>query len=271
MRLRPVFLESGRAALGRIEDMKSKLMLATALAVAVTVTGAAHAKPDANQTAAVADKGRPEADTKRDADRKPADMLEFAGVKQGQTVVDFWPGSGYFTRIFSKAVGAKGTVYSVYPPPRAPADPAKPPPPPAVEAIAADAAYANVKAMKEVPTSLSIPTKADVVWTSQNYHDLHNIKAVDMAAFDKSVFDALKPGGVFVVLDHAAAAGADVTNTLHRIDPAAVRKEVEAAGFKFDGESKVLANPADDHTKGVFDPSLRGKTDQFIYKFRKPK
>ncbi len=251
--------------------MKSKLFLAAALAVAVTA-GGAYAKPDANQMAAVADKARPEADTKRDADRKPAEMLEFAGVKQGQTVVDLIPGGGYFTRIFSKAVGPKGVVYAVSGPPR-PADPSKPaPPPPAQDTIAADANYSNVKSMHApLAGGLQIPTKADVVWTAQNYHDVKNVPNIDMLAFDKAIFDSLKPGGVFVVLDHVAAPGATVTNTLHRIDPAVVKKEVEAAGFKFEGESKALASAADDHTKAVFDPSLRGHTDQFIYKFRKPK
>ncbi len=251
--------------------MKSKLFLAAALAVAVTA-GGAYAKPDANQTAAVADKGRPEADTKRDADRKPAEMLEFAGVKPGQTIVDLIPGGGYFTRIFSKAVGPKGTVYAVGGPPRPSQDPSKPAPNPAQDTIAADANYSNVKSIHApLAGGLSIPTKADVVWTAQNYHDVKNVPNIDMLAFDKAIYDALKPGGVFVVLDHAAAPGAMVTNTLHRIDPAVVKKEVEAAGFKFEGESKVLANAADDHTKAVFDPSLRGHTDQFIYKFRKPK
>ncbi len=251
--------------------MKSKLFAAAALAVIVTA-GGAYAKPDANQMAAVADKARPEADSKRDADRKPADMLEFAGVKQGQTVVDLIPGGGYFTRIFSKAVGAKGTVYAVGGPPR-PADPSKPaPPPPAQDTIAADANYSNVKSIHApLASGLSIPTKADLVWTAQNYHDVKNVPNIDMLAFDKAIFNSLKPGGVFVVLDHRANDGAMVTNTLHRIDPAVVKKEVEAAGFKFEGESKLLANAADDHSKNVFDPSLRGKTDQFIYKFRKPK
>jgi predicted methyltransferase len=251
--------------------MKSKLFLAAAVAVAVTAV-AAYAKPDANQAAAVADKGRPEADTKRDGDRKPAEMLEFAGVKQGQTVVDLIPGGGYFTRIFSKAVGPKGTVYAVGGPPRPPQDPAKPPPPPAQDTIAADANYANVKSMHApLAGGLSIPTKADLVWTAQNYHDVKNVPNIDMLKFDKAVYDSLKPGGVFVVLDHAAAPGATVTNTLHRIDPAVVKAEVEAAGFKYEGESKLLANASDDHSKAVFDPSLRGHTDQFIYKFRKPK
>jgi predicted methyltransferase len=252
--------------------MTSKLMLGAVLAAAMVSAGGVYAKPDANQLAAVADKSRPEADTKRDADRKPAEMLEFAGVKQGQTVVDLIPGGGYFTRIFAKAVGPKGTVYAVGGPPRPSQDPAKPAPTPAQDSIAADPNYSNVKSIHApLVGGLSIPSQADVIWTAQNYHDVKNVPNVDMLAFDKSIYNALKPGGVFIVLDHAAAPGAQVTNTLHRIDPAVVRKEVEAAGFKYEGESKVLANAADDHTKAVFDPALRGHTDQFIYKFRKPK
>jgi predicted methyltransferase len=252
--------------------MTSKLMLGAVLAAAMVSAGGVYAKPDANQLAAVADKNRPEADTKRDADRKPAEMLEFAGVKQGQTVVDLIPGGGYFTRIFAKAVGPKGTVYAVGGPPRPSQDPSKPAPTPAQDTIAADPNYSNVKSIHAPLTGgLSIPTQADVIWTAQNYHDVKNVPNVDMLAFDKSIYNALKPGGVFIVLDHAAAPGAQVTNTLHRIDPAVVRKEVEAAGFKYEGESKVLANASDDHTKAVFDPGLRGHTDQFIYKFRKPK
>src|SRR4051794_18402951 len=216
--------------------MKSKLFLAAALAVIATA-GVSYAKPDANQLAAVADKGRPEADSKRDADRKPAEMLEFAGVKQGQTVVDLIPGGGYFTRIFSKAVGPKGTVYAVGGPPR-PADPSKPaPPPPAQDTIAADPNYSNVKSIHApLIGGLSVPTQADVVFTAQNYHDVKNVPNVDMAKFDKSIYDALKPGGVFIVIDHVAAPGAQVTNTLPRIGPAVVKQEVTAVGFKFEGE-----------------------------------
>ncbi len=254
--------------------MKSTLIWGSAVLALALSAGAASAAPSAAVTAAVADKGRPEADTRRDADRKPAEMLEFAGVKPGQTVVDLLPGGGYFTRIFSKAVGPTGVVYAVSGPPRPTTDPAKPPPAPAQDVIAADASYANVKSVHlPLIDGVKIPTKADVVWTAQNYHDVNNIKGVDMLAFDKSVYAALKPGGVFVVLDHVAASGAapDPEDKLHRIDPAIVKRQVIAAGFKFEGESKVLANPADDHTKMVFDPSIRGHTDQFIYKFRKPR
>lgn len=252
--------------------MKTKLLLAAAVAVGISAV-AAYAAPAAYITAAVADKGRPEADTKRDADRKPAEMMEFAGVKPGQTVVDFLPGGGYFTRIFSKAVGAKGVVYAVSGPPRVSNDPAKPAPTPAQDVIAADPNYANVKSIHAPLTSgVVIPTKADVVWTSQNYHDVKNVPNVDMLAFDKSIFEALKPGGVFIVLDHVANPGdPNSTKTLHRIDPAVVKQEVTAAGFKYEGESTALKNPADDHTKGIRDGFSQGQTDQFIYKFRKPK
>jgi predicted methyltransferase len=115
--------------------------------------------------------------------------------------------------------------------------------------------------------------KLDVFWISQNYHDLHDsfMGPVDMPAFNRTVYTALKPGGVYLVLDHVAAQGsrADVADTLHRIEPSTVRREVEAAGFTFEGESHVLANPADPHTAGVFDPSIQGRTDQFILKFRR--
>jgi predicted methyltransferase len=251
--------------------MKTKLFLAVATAAALSFSGVADAKPTPAQQAAVADKGRPEADTKRDGDRKPAEMLEFAGVKPGDRVADFLPGGGYFTRLFAKTVGAKGKVYAIQSPPQ-PNATQQPP----ILAIAADPQYGNISVVM-IPQGggFKVPEPVDVFWTSQNYHDLYLTRLnLDVPSVVKTIYDSVKPGGVFIVLDHAANPGADVVqtaNTLHRIDPAAVRKTVEAAGFKFESESKVLANPADDHTKMVFDASLRGKTDQFIYKFRKPK
>jgi predicted methyltransferase len=246
--------------------------LVAAMTLAVTDAQAA-VTVSKDITAAVADPARPQADRDRDADRKPAESLAFAGIKPGQTVADLIPGSGYFTRLFSAVVGEKGHVYALPPPkrPDAPAD--RPDPAAAVQAIAADPHYGNVSVVQGKLTELSLPTPADVIWTSQNYHDIHNAPNVDVVDFDKKVFAALKPGGVFIVLDHAAEKGSGFrdTNTLHRIDPEAVKKEVESAGFKFVGESDVLHNPNDPLTAKVFDPSIRGKTDQFIFKFRKPK
>lgn len=142
---------------------------------------------------------------------------------------------------------------------------------PPVMAVAA--AYPNVSVVRGSINQLVAPEPLDVVWTSQNYHDLHDpfFAPADTAIIDKQVYDALKPGGIFIVLDHAAEKGSALrdTNTLHRIDEAQAIKEVTAAGFKLVGESKVLRNPDDPHTANVFDKSIRGHTDQFILKFRK--
>ena len=243
--------------------------LLAALTFSMTDAQAASAIPK-DVAAAVADPARPEADRQADADRKPAESLAFAGVKPGQKVVDFLPGGGYFTRLFSVVVGPKGHVFAVAPPkrPESTRDPAA-----AAQAIAADSHYNNVSVQVEPLAEFSTPEPVDLVWTSRNYHDLHNAPNLDIGAFDKAVFNALKPGGVFIVLDHAAEKGSGVrdTSTLHRIDPEVVKKEVEAAGFKFEGENDVLRNPNDAHTDKVFDAGIKGKTDQFILKFRKPK
>jgi predicted methyltransferase len=249
--------------------MLRQTMLASAMVLAASLASAASYAADkvsAEITAAVADPGRPAADKDRDADRKPAETLAFAGVKSGQQVVDFFPGGGYFTRIFSKAVGAKGHVTALWPAgtPDKFTDRTKP--------VTADPAYGNVtlvtEKIKDIPAD-----SIDLFWTAQNYHDMHNLPDVDVAAVDKAIFSVIKPGGTFIVLDHAATAGSGFqdTKTLHRIDEAAVKTEVESAGFKFVGESDLLKNANDPHTAAVFDPSIRGKTDQFILKFEKPK
>jgi predicted methyltransferase len=112
------------------------------------------------------------------------------------------------------------------------------------------------------------------VFTVQNYHDYPDkfMGKIDPMVFNRAVYKALKPGGTFLIVDHVAQAGSGMrdTDTLHRIDPAIVKQQVTAAGFVFEGESNVLRNPADDHMKVVFDKAIRGHTDQFIYKFRKP-
>lgn len=216
---------------------------------------------------AILDSGRPDADKARDADRKPLEMLEFAKVKPGETVVDYIPGKGYFTRIFSNAVGPSGTVYSDTPQIVIDKFKDKLPPP-----VSAEPGRGNVHEVVAKGDILGA-SKADLVWTSQNYHDVHIwAGAKGTGELNKSVFDALKPGGIYVVLDHAGATGLDDAgmSKLHRIDEALVIKEVTAAGFILDGESKVLRNPGDNHELNVFDPAIRGKTDQFILRFRKP-
>lgn len=251
------------------------IMLSAGLIAATLLCAATQARgvvPDHSITTAVADPARPEADRARDAERKPAESLAFAGAHPGERVAELLPGSGYFTRLFSLVVGPKGKVYALARPRPAQAAADSPDPAAPILAIAADPHYGNVVVSTMNIKELALPEPVDLVWTSQNYHDLHNIPNADVVSFDKAVFSALKPGGVFIVLDHVAAAdsGFRDTSTLHRIDPEAVKKEAESAGFKFEGQSSVLHNPADDHTLKVFDPAIRGKTDQFILKFRKP-
>lgn len=217
--------------------------------------------------AAVADPARPAADRARDAARKPAACLAFAGVHRGMTVAELFPGGGYFTRILSRVVGPKGHVYEFVGRPK----PGKPDP---IQAIADDPHYNHNITITVWPVGrLPVPQPVDLVWTSQNYHDLHNVPGLNVADFDREVFKALKPGGIFLVLDHVAPAGSGFsdTSTLHRIDPEAAKKEIMSAGFEFVGQSDVLRNPNDPHTNKVFDPSIRGHTDQFVYAFRKPR
>ena len=251
-------------------------IMAILIAVVALVSGANALDNASNSTAAtmaVADPSRPDSDTTRDADRKPAQTLAFSGIKPGDKVADYVADSGYFTRLFSSIVGTKGHVYAVEPTgffkyqsfAKA-----------AAELQGYAVAHPNVTVTTAAALEgLRFPEKLDLFWISQNYHDLHDkfMGPVDTAAFNKAVYEALNPGGLYVVLDHSAAPGAaaDVTETLHRIESSTVRREVEAAGFKFDSESSILANPADPRTAKVFDPTIRGHTDQFILKFRKPK
>jgi predicted methyltransferase len=238
-----------------------------ALATAGLAVGASAQKPSAAITAAVADPARPATDTARDASRKPAEIVAFAGVKPGDKVAEMMPGGGYFTRILAKTVGPKGHIYALVPTGFA----NRPGGLDALNALAAQ--YGNVTVVATDLAAFKVPEPVDVVWTSENYHDFHNGPTANIAGLNKAAFDALKPGGVYYIEDHAAAAGSGVTatSTLHRIDPAAAISEVEAAGFKLDGQSKALANAGDAHDKPVFDPSVRGKTDKFALRFKKPR
>ncbi len=238
--------------------MTRNLWMAAGAALLLCVS-AAQAAPPANVAAALSAPDRTDADKTRDAARKPAEMLEFSGVKSGDKVGELVPGGGYFTRLLSAAVGPSGKVYAAVPV----ADLEK----------AKAAAKGNVEPVGMTPDSLGLPEPVDLIFTAQNYHDFHLKRLnLDVAAVNKRLYDALKPGGVLLIIDHAAAPGAPIetADSLHRIDPAVVRREVEAAGFKFVGENNAVRNPADPKTASVFDPAIRGKTDQFVYKFQKP-
>jgi predicted methyltransferase len=222
---------------------------------------------------AVLDSARPATDTARDADRRPVETLVFVGIKPGDKIADYAAGAGYFTRLFAAAAGSRGHVYASVPSPLFKY-------PNIVKGIAEiqsyAASHANVTVtFGAVSDVVQYPEKLDIFWIAQNYHDLHDqfMGPVDILAFNRAVYSALKPGGTYIVLDHAASAGspADVTDTLHRIEATTVRREVEAAGFRFEAESAILKNPADPHTADVFDASIRGKTDQFILRFRRPR
>jgi predicted methyltransferase len=220
--------------------------------------------------AAVDDSSRPEADRMRDVNRKPAQVLSFAGIQPGAKVGELAPGQGYYTRLLCRVVGDTGHVdtinFKIQMPPR--------PPPPGVPAMPPPAPLGchNVTEATQDTSALKLPSGLDVVWTTENYHDFHSAMfgSPDMRKFDQAIYDSLKPGGIFIIEDHAAPTGSGVsdTDTLHRIDPTQVMKEVQAVGFKFVGQSRALRNPADDHTTPVF--KMGGKTDKFLFKFQKP-
>jgi predicted methyltransferase len=243
-------------------------LLGAGLLIAGTGAGSAGAAPSPID-AAISDPGRPATDLTLDGARKPAELLAFVGLKPGDTVVDIFPGP-YWDRLFSKAVGPSGHVIAFQSVEMAKAETMALPP----EGSAPLAGYPNVIAQSGPINGFALAAPADVIWMRQNYHDLYDpfMGPADVPAFNKAVFKALKSGGLYVIIDHSAPDGSGLaaTNTTHRIDAAVVKADMAAAGFVFAGESNVLRNPADARDKLVFDTSIRGKTDQFVYLFRKP-
>ncbi|MFM6930761.1 MAG: class I SAM-dependent methyltransferase [Novosphingobium sp.] len=238
--------------------------IALALAVGAASVGFAALTPAlaTNFAVLLGSSERPDADKARDADRKPAEVMAFAGIKPGSLVVELAPGGGYYTRLLSAAVGPKGHVYTFAGRPSA-----------AVEAWAKG--HANVTQRVGPPTDSLAPVPVDVVWTTLNYHDFKNSKVgeSDAAAnYNAAAWVVLKTGGTYIINDHEAApgTGTSVTQSHHRIESAAVIREVEAAGFKLVGKSNLLRHSADNLSKPLRD-SERGKTDQFVLKFVKPK
>jgi len=250
-------------------------LIGRSFTVALLVAGASclQAAPASNAAQiakALADPGRA-SQRGDDARRHPAELVGLSGVHSGQRVLDLIPGSGYWTRIFSKIVGPKGKVYAVWPAPyarEASGDVAR------LRQIAADPLYPNVMVQVQPSAELTAPEPLDLIWTSQNYHDYGDpfMGKPGTAAFAKMAYRALKPGGIFIVIDHNSAPGHGIadTDTLHRIDSETVVKEAKAAGFEYAGKSDVLLNSKDPLTIPVFDKVIRGHTSQFALKFRKP-
>ena len=244
--------------------MKFRDHVLLAVAAALALTGCSTAAPPPNFSAVLADPIRPPADVARDADRKPVELMQFAGIKPGMKIAELAPGGGYFTRLLTGAVGPDGRVYAV-------AGRASP----ALQELATKRPNLTVTVAPAGTIPMTEPV--DVVWTTLNYHDFKNNKTPsggDLAqALNAEAFRALKPGGIYLVVDHqtATGAGASQTSTLHRIEDAVVRSEVQAAGFVLDAESDLLRHPADDHTAKVQEAGIRGKTDQFVLRFRKPR
>ena len=220
----------------------------------------------------LADPARPEADRKDDAARKPAEVLEFAQIRPGETVLEIEVGRGWMTEMISRAVGPKGKVVTQNPAEFAYSGPA-------MAARHANGGLANVT---DTTTHFDALQPADrsvdrVLWILGPHEVYFTPKGStglgDPAKTYAEIYRVLKPGGVFVAMDHAANAGDPTTTggTIHRVDPAVVLAAAKAAGFRLDAKSDVLANPSDDRTKMVFDPTVRRHTDQFLFRFVKPK
>jgi predicted methyltransferase len=215
--------------------------------------------------AAVADPARPDTDKERDAARKPAETVAFAGVRPGMTIGELGPGRGYYTRILAKAVGPTGKVYAII----TPAQAARPGVLDGLNALAAT--YPNIKVVTTEYSAMMLAEKADLFWTTENYHDFHNGPTADIAALNKTVFSNLKPGGIFYVEDHSAAPGAGLaaTSAFHRMDEDVAKSELTAAGFKLDGEGQLLRNPADNKA-GSNSESGHFVSDRFMLRMKHP-
>jgi predicted methyltransferase len=212
---------------------------------------------------AVESPDRPEAAKARDVDRKPAEILTLSGIKPGDHVVEFASFGQYYTQMLSQIVGPTGSVdmYDL----------------PYTESRAGEASRAFVAAHPNSHyhvvdyNDIELPQNVDRVFMVLYYHDL-SIQKIDVPTLDKKILAALKPGGVFLVVDHNArpGSGREDTTKLHRIDPAVIKQEVTAAGFKLVETSDILAHPEDPHTQMIFTPGVRGKTDRTVFKFEKP-
>lgn len=257
--------------------MKNTMWTMAAVALAglgIAASAAAESGPSDLVAAALASPDRPEADREQDERRKAREFLEFAGIGPGMKVLDAFAASGYYTELLSRIVGEGGSVIA-YNNPAYARFAAK-----GIEARYAGNRLPNVQQLTADVDKLELPPRSlDAAIFVMSYHDLYWRPAdgswtpTDPMQMLRKLHAAMKVGGVVIVQDHVAAAGGDtaeVVDRLHRIDPEVVRRDFKAAGFALEAESPMLAHPDDDHTKGVFDPAVRGRTDQFVMKFRRP-
>lgn len=248
---------------------KYRLMTPLIAAAVLLASPVVAAAPDKAVAAAVTDKSRLADNRKLDEGRHPADVLAFAAVKRGSTVADLLAGNGYYSEMLADLVGPKGTVIPMNPPRFHKAE----------SWATIQKAHPNVTPMvRPVNTIALAPKSVDMIFTHLVYHDLYwesekfEFPRVDVDAMVENWYRALRPGGTVIIVDHAGPAGDTraLVEKLHRIDPAKVRVDMERAGFVFDGDSDALRNREDDHSKNVFDPAIRGKTDRFMMRFKKP-
>jgi len=235
---------------------------------------AAPAEPEVSiYAAAINSTTRPDEDRASDAGRQPAAVLEFIGIQPGDVVLEMWAGGGYYTELLAHIVGKDGKVVAHANTPilnfAGEAHPKR----------HADGRLPNTEILMAENNELALEAgRFDAATIILNYHDLYwsseqyGWDQIDIPAFHAQLFQSIKPGGILGIVDHQAASGSpgETGNTLHRIDSAIVIAELTAAGFVLDGESDALRNTDDDHTKGVFDPEIRGKTDRYVLRFRKP-
>jgi predicted methyltransferase len=231
---------------------------------------AAQAKAGPNWLSAP---GRAETDIQRDADRKPVEVLRFLGVKKGQAVLDYMAGGGYYAEIMAQAVGKSGKVTAWNPAGFVAAAPAQ------EKWAGLTGRNPNIRHVTAAFDGFDAPEKSfDIALLHLVYHDLYwqsdefKVPRTEPDAVIGRLFKAMKKGGIVGIVDHAGPAGdtRQIVDTLHRISPETVKADFVRAGFRLVGESAALHVAGDDHTKNVFDPAIRGKTDRFILKFVKP-
>lgn len=242
--------------------------------LATAVPSAAWAEPADVQASVAGVTARTADNVKLDPSRKPAELLAFLGLEKGMRVADMFGANQYWAEIIAPAVGPDGAVV-VWQPNQFMSDKRR-------------ATFAEFSARQPNVILTNSPFETpvlsanayDFMLMNLDYHDVYwesterKIARMDPDSWLKNLYAAMKPGGIVGIVDHVAAAGGDtrtVVEKLHRIDPAVVKADFERAGFVLEASSDLLANPADDHSLLVFDEKIRGKTDRFVFKFRKPR